>query len=499
MSKKHLNKLEFGDFQTPEILTQQISKIIGNRFKNIKCVVEPTCGIGNFLKSMALQYPNISFLYGWEINPLYVELAQKNISSVTQNFKIYQQDFFQINWLNLEYQVDFPLLFLGNPPWVTNSNLSKIESNNIPAKSNFKRFSGFDSISGKSNFDISEWMLIQILNYINKKQAAMAFLIKKSVARNLFSYICQRQLQVNNISMYSIDVKKYFDVDVSACLFYVEGFDKKNNNYQCQIYDELNQEYSTKVLTYQDGKLISDLKIYAQLKELDSGCEFTWRSGIKHDCAKIMELKLIDNYLLNGLGEKVNICNYYLYPMYKSSDISKSNISPPNRFMIVTQKYVGEDTTKIQAISPSTWNYLLSHYSYFLKRKSSIYKKGVDFSIFGVGDYTFYPWKIAISGLYKELNFSLLGQVDNKPIVLDDTCYFLSFESELQAKFIYELLTNNLSLDFLNCLIFKDNKRPVTISLLKRINLKNIAKRLNRLGEYEQIFYSTASLFRCKF
>lgn len=82
--------------------------------------------------------------------------------------------------------------------------------------------------------------------------------------------------------------------------------------------------------------------------------------------------------------------------------------------------------------------------------------------------------------------FSLLSTVNSKPIVLDDTCYFLSFDSEFQAKFIYELLTSHIALDFINSIVFKDNKRPITQSLLKRISLKNIAKRLHKSDEYHK-------------
>lgn len=77
MSKKNFSQLEFGDFQTPEILAMQVTKTILNRFNNIKCVVDPTCGIGNFLKSIVLQLRNIAFIYGWEINSNYVTLSKK--------------------------------------------------------------------------------------------------------------------------------------------------------------------------------------------------------------------------------------------------------------------------------------------------------------------------------------------------------------------------------------------------------------------------------------
>ena len=34
--------------------------------------------------------------------------------------------------------------------------------------------------------------------------------------------------------------------------------------------------------------------------------------------------------------------------------------------------------------------------------------------------YTFEPWRVAISGFYKKLNFRVVGSFEGKPIVLDD-------------------------------------------------------------------------------
>jgi hypothetical protein len=63
--------------------------------------------------------------------------------------------------------------------------------------------------------------------------------------------------------------------------------------------------------------------------------------------------------------------------------------------LLVTQKYVGENTHHIQENAPKTWSYLQNNADRFKKRKSSIYKNRPEFSIFGVGNYTFAPWKIA--------------------------------------------------------------------------------------------------------
>ena len=153
---------------------------------------------------------------------------------------------------------------------------------------------------------------------------------------------------------------------------------------------------------------------------------------------------------------------------------------------MITQKSVGEDTSIIQDKAPKTWQYLLDHEEYLKNRKSSIYKNKPPYSIFGVGSYSFKDWKIAISGLYKRLSFRLVKPLDGKSVIFDDTVNFLSFETEAEAKFIFGLLTSNPSLEFLNSMIFWDEKRPITIDILKRLSLKAVARELGVLENYLQ-------------
>ena len=40
---------------------------------------------------------------------------------------------------------------------------SALASPNLPSKSNFQNRKGLDAVTGKANFDISEWMLIQLM------------------------------------------------------------------------------------------------------------------------------------------------------------------------------------------------------------------------------------------------------------------------------------------------------------------------------------------------
>jgi len=57
------------------------------------------------------------------------------------------------------------------------------------------------------------------------------------------------------------------------------------------------------------------------------------------------------------------------------------------------------------------------------------------FSIFDIGNYSFKPYKVAVSGLYKQTKFSLV-EPNGTVLVLDDTCYFIGFDTLREAGYI---------------------------------------------------------------
>lgn len=97
--------------------------------------------------------------------------------------------------------------------------------------------------------------------------------------------------------------------------------------------------------------------------------------------------------------------------------------------------------------------------------------------MFGVGDYSFAPFKVAISGLHKSPRFRAVGSVEGRPTLLDDTCYFLPCRTSDQAKILAEVLNRPESLDLIRSLVFTDAKRPITKAILQRIDLKALLVR----------------------
>jgi hypothetical protein len=222
--------------------------------------------------------------------------------------------------------------------------------------------------------------------------------------------------------------------------------------------------------------ILSDIDAYSEFANLKgSDASYVWRSGIKHDCSRVMELDWNGNTLTNGLGRQVNIEQKYTYPLLKSSDLGNGKVKECRKKIIVTQSYVNEDTAMIRRTAPKTWAYLQEHESSFAARKSSIYKNRPPFSIFGVGHYSFSFWKVAISAFYKRLKFFTVGPINAQPVVFDDTIYFLSCKSQDEAEFICELLNSAEAHAFLKSMIFWNDKRPITIDILKRLSLAKLA------------------------
>ena len=170
----------------------------------------------------------------------------------------------------------------------------------------------------------------------------------------------------------------------------------------------------------------------------------------------------------------------YVYPLLKSADLLLPSSARPSRFVIVTQRRIGLDTGPIEHAAPRLWRYLQANAADFAKRRSSIYRGQPLFAMFGLGPYSFAPHKVAISGLHKAPRFHAVGPVEGRPMMLDDTCYFLACHSAEQAALVSALLNAPATLGLIRSLVFCDSKRPITKAILQRIDLGAIADRADR-------------------
>jgi len=484
---KNKIKWEYGDFQTPLELAQNVCEAISDIGIGPKTIIEPTCGRGNFVMAAARKFSSVDAILAFDINASYIEQLRERTAALRQSNIICKvADFFSNDWRSILDSVDWPLLILGNPPWVTSAELGMLESNNLPKKENVEGQRGLDALTGKSNFDISEWMLREHIKWLSGRSGTIAMLCKTSVARKILLTEWKKGRSLYKPRMYLIDAKKYFGVSVDACLFVCESA-QRGSERDCAIFPSLDAKTSEREIGYRYGHLVSDAERFDRRLGLLGTDEFyVWRSGIKHDCSAIMELEYKHGSLFNGLDEKVDIEEEYVYPLAKSSTIAGiRNRGKNNRYVIVTQNKLGEDTSELMRMAPKMWEYLEMHKKAFSGRVSRVYKDRGEFSIFGVGPYSFSPWKVAISGLYKQLTFAVIGPRDGKPTLVDDTVYFVACQTEEEATTLAGWLNSNIAREFFESMVFWVDKRPITSGLLKRLNIGQLAWEHGEVEKYD--------------
>lgn len=481
LSTKVSKPIEFGDFQTPADLAARVCLLLSRHDREPASLIEPTCGAGNFLIAALDQFPGLKQAIGVEIDDEYVRPLRERLERRPDSHKIIviHESFFHVDWKTILDDSPEPILVVGNPPWVTNSTLGSLRSSNLPAKTNLQKLKGLAALTGKSNFDISEWMIVNLLDTLAGRNATIALLCKTAVARKALAHAWRNNIGLAAAEIHAIDAAESFGAAVDACLLLCR-IAPVDGDRDCHVYQSLGDANPSSTIGYRDGTLVADAKAYDRWKYLSGDEVYKWRSGVKHDCSRVIELKRDGERYSNGFGEIVEIEDDYLYPMLKSSEIAAEPSRSPSRRMIVTQKSIGDDPSAIRSIAPKTWDYLQRYADLLDKRASSIYRNRPRFSIFGVGPYTFSPWKVAISGFYKRLRFAVIAPCEGKPVVLDDTAYFTACESERDAQFIADLLNNPIATAFFSAFVFWDSKRPITIEILRRLDLRILAQELHR-------------------
>ncbi|GAL64871.1 hypothetical protein [Algibacter lectus] len=472
------HRREYGDFQTNENLASQVVEYTFLKRNDFEFVLEPTCGKGNFILASIKQSNSLKKIVGVEIYQPYVWETKFKILDyylLNKGFSKPEIDIIHGNAFEFDYEQlakstsHLKTLVIGNPPWVTNSELGSIDSKNLPQKSNFKKHSGFEAITGKGNFDIGEYISLIMLKCFENHNGTFAFLIKNSVVKNLIQDQKRNNFKISQSEKLNIDSKKEFNVSVNACLFLTHL--NTEPDFICKELDFYSRDYITTFGWYKN-KFVYSVKDYDISSIVDGKSIFTWRSGVKHDCSKVMEFERVNGHYINGLGEEFNLEKKLVFGLLKSSDLKADKTNTFRKLTIITQKKIGQETKYIKEDLPLTYEYLSSQKKFFDKRKSSIYKDKPDFSIFGIGDYSFAKYKIAISGLYKSTHFTLVSPEDSKTIMLDDTCYFIGFDKIKMAQIAHLLVNSDLVQKFLKSIIFSDSKRSINKDTLMRIDFE---------------------------
>jgi hypothetical protein len=452
---------------------------IGRRWPR---VLEPTCGRGHFLAGLLGRPEPPREIKAIEIQ---ADLAA-SARGVVGETAVTHANLFDLDLRrDLCWRESGPLLVLGNPPWVTNAELGVLASGNLPRKWNVKGARGLDARTGASNFDIAEAIWLKLIDEFSSEAepVTIALLCKMSVARNVLEHAERRALPIAEASLSRIEARRWFGAEVDACLFRLSlGPDARAD--RVPVFADLGATAPIAEIGFARGRLVTDLPEWERWAFADGVCPLTWRQGLKHDAAAVMELIHDNPYdpqaLRNKQGMVVEVEPSYVYPLLKGADLAGAPRPRPGRAVIVTQTRIGQDTRALEQTAPRLWGYLSAHASVFDRRKSSIYQGRTPYAMFGIGPYSFASYKVAVSGLHKSPSFRAIGPIAGRPVMFDDTSCFLACRSPEQAALVSAILEDEATRNLLGCLTFRDAKRPITKTVLRRLDLAAIADRADR-------------------
>jgi len=147
-------------------------------------------------------------------------------------------------------------------------------------------------------------------------------------------------------------------------------------------------------------------------------------------------------------------------------------------YILIPHKKDGENNeTNIRVNYPKSYSYLYRFRSELLSRKSKWFK-GEDkpfYSLFGIGEYTFKPFKIVWCCMSYKPDFSVVSKIDDKyigikTIIPDNTIGNISFDSEKEAHFVCALL-NSEKARLLFSMRSSKSKWGISIGMVKKIPL----------------------------
>ena len=474
---------EFGDFQTPPELAREVVECCLSAGTSPEWrtkaawvrALEPTCGAGAFIAALLSLDKPPRDIHGIEIQDEHAEQAVRLSPRDGSRVTITRRSIFDLHLgSDLSWDSHGPLIVIGNPPWVTNAELGTLGSRNLPIKRNVKRLHGLEAMTGASNFDICEAIWLKLIEELAPQEPLIALLCKTAVARNVLQFAAQHGVPVERGFVRRIDATRWFGAAVDACLFGIQ-LRLGAQCYDVPVYDSLTATTPSSIMGVARGKLVADVEAYRSSSFADGRSPVVWRQGVKHDASAVMELvgESPASCLTNRNGDEVDVESEFLFPMMKGSDVA--NGRSRSKWMIVPQRVLGEDTRALEYRAPKLWRYLTDHAPAFAKRKSSIYRGQPPFATFGIGEYTFAEFKVAVSGLSKQPRFLVVGPRDGRPVVFDDTCYFVACRSAGEADALAAILNSQPSLALIRALLFTDAKRPITKALLQRVDVDALA------------------------
>jgi len=532
---------DLGEYFTPYWLTDRTIEMSGFKGDLNSILLDPGCGSGVFLLAAAeMKYQAnkdksqeemmnsiLRTVVGCDINPLCVLTARLNL----------------VCWLALKFglplpNVKIPVLhydtvfkrpasgqfddinrvlpdgcdyLVGNPPWISWNSLlggyrKQIELELLPEYALFD-FHGQEAQLGHSNDDyLVTFTLVTIHRYL-KEGGLCSFIIKQPLLTNVSGKTFRR------FSIHHVRENVRLGVKEVADLRKVNPFGIGNETAIIVLKREDKTVYPVPYETWSksDGEIVVEkgeakpsndrditspwVVLTPDLKEtefMEGNYVYEIRHGLKHDVADVLivrpiernEDRLVVQRISEDDKEMYEVEVEAVYPFLQPRHISAWKFEGYT-YAIIPQRKAGEDNEeKLARVFPLTYKYLERFKDRFTARKSRIFTQKPFYGLFGLGTYTWKPYKVCWCGLGFKPEFVVLSAIRDRMVgdklpIPDGTIYFIPLDRKEEAHFVCAVLNSELVRKFLSARSGK-SKRGLSKKVMEQLSLPRFNPNDNR-------------------
>lgn len=498
---------DLGEFFTPDWLAEKTMALAGFNGQIDKTVFDPGCGSGSFLLAAAAKkiangasWPVLlQSVCGCDLNPLSVLAARLNfLVLLSKHFTLplpevelpilHHDSVFQTPLGNTTAEAFQQKLaagcdyLVGNPPWISWNCLppayrQKLESELLPQYVLFD-FHGQAARLGHSNDDyLSTFTLITVHRYL-RQSGLCSFLIKQPLLTNVsgktFRHFSIRHrdetIPLRVVKAADLRALDPFAIANETAILVLEKGAPTIYPVAYEIWSRNNGHVEIKIERAQPAYgddmsspwiIVNDS--WAATKFLEGDNPYEIRHGLKHDAADILIVDVVEknNETLrikrreDATAEIYEIESNWVFPFLQPRHLQPWGNNDCAYFVLPQHKAGEDNEAELRDNFPLTYAFLKRFAARFAERRSRVFLHKPFYGLFGLGKYTFAPYKVCWVGLGFQPKFMVAEEraeaiLGNKSLIPDGTIYYMPFADRDTAHFVCALLNSNLVRTFLS-------------------------------------------------
>ena len=324
---------------------------------------------------------------------------------------------------------------VGNPPWVPMSTLTPAA--HAQAVALFRHHDmaprGPRARLGEANADLCGLFAVHLVRQLAPDGRA-ALLLKGDVLYNAAGSLLRKRLTQGDSQLTRVD-------DLSA----LRLFDSQSPCILTHWQSGGGATQSVPLFEWDTQGAVHPAPALALTTEAADGFPYEVRHGVKHDKAAVFELRpvrAVPGGIELDCGDVLE--PDHIYPLLKSRHQRAWGVLGYG-YILVPQQKAGDE-----GLSPATRThaYLSKHVATLRARRSIWLQRGPFYSVFGVGPYTWAPYKVTWCRMGRLRGFAVVGDVTDpllgrRPLLPDHTFLSVPCQSEAEAHYLCACLNSH--------------------------------------------------------